>query len=99
MSVDSTTPAELKKENSRELSIVWKDGHKSVYRFRDLRAACLCASCVDERTGERVLDPASIPEDIHPKAANPVGRYGIQFEWSDGHRTGIYAFDYLRQLG
>jgi DUF971 family protein len=28
----------------------------------------------------------------------PVGGYAIQFEFSDGHRTGLYAFDYLKSL-
>ncbi len=96
--LDSTTPSEFKKENDRELKIVWRDSHQSLYRFRDLRGACLCAYCVDERTGVRVLDPDSIPEDIHPLAVNPVGHYGVQFEWSDGHKTGIYSFDYLRAV-
>ncbi|MBI2880859.1 MAG: DUF971 domain-containing protein [Candidatus Tectomicrobia bacterium] len=27
---------------------------------------------------------------------NPVGRYALQFVWSDGHDTGIYSFDFLR---
>jgi DUF971 family protein len=28
-----------------------------------------------------------------------VGAYGIQFHFSDGHRTGIFSFDYLRRIG
>jgi DUF971 family protein len=28
----------------------------------------------------------------------PVGRYALAFEFSDGHQTGIYHFDLLRQL-
>jgi DUF971 family protein len=27
-----------------------------------------------------------------------VGRYAIQFHWSDGHSTGIYTFEHLREL-
>ena len=27
-----------------------------------------------------------------------VGRYAIKVTWADGHDTGIYTFDYLRQL-
>ena len=29
----------------------------------------------------------------------PVGGYAIQFNFSDGHRTGLYSFDYLREVG
>ncbi len=96
--LDATTPLEIKKENDRHLAIEWKDSHKSIYSFRDLRGACSCAACVDEKTGIRILNPALVPEDIHPLNAKPVGRYGVQFQWSDGHSTGIYSFDYLRML-
>jgi DUF971 family protein len=27
-----------------------------------------------------------------------VGRYAIRFHWSDGHSTGIYTFEHLREL-
>jgi DUF971 family protein len=27
-----------------------------------------------------------------------VGRYALNFRWSDGHETGIYSFRYLREL-
>ena len=27
-----------------------------------------------------------------------VGNYAIQFFWDDGHHTGIYTWEYLRQL-
>ena len=29
----------------------------------------------------------------------PVGHYAIQLFFSDGHRSGIYSWDYLRSLG
>jgi DUF971 family protein len=28
----------------------------------------------------------------------PVGRYALQFSWSDGHDTGIYSYALLRRL-
>jgi DUF971 family protein len=39
-----------------------------------------------------------VPEDITPRALQSVGRYAIQIEWSDGHDTGIYPFERLREL-
>src|SRR3989338_244217 len=96
--LNATPPIELKKEDESRLAVFWKDGHKSLYFFRALRGACQCANCVDERTGGRILDPASVDENIRLVSASPVGRYGVQFRWSDGHSTGIYAFDYLRSL-
>ena len=81
------------------LAITWSDGLESRYEVRSLRLACSCAHCVDEWTGEGRLDPGSVPDDVHPLEIRPVGRYAIQIDWSDGHTSGIYPFERLRQLG
>ncbi len=60
--------------------------------------ACRCAHCEDEWTGERRLQAGSVPADIKLLESKPVGRYGLQFVWSDGHSTGIYTFERLRGL-
>jgi DUF971 family protein len=49
-------------------------------------------------TGIRTLRPEQVPEGVYPTAIEYVGRYALQFNWSDGHSTGIYSYDYLRQL-
>jgi DUF971 family protein len=93
------TPAEVGPDESGALlSIRWKDGVESLYRPRDLRLACPCAGCVDEMTGLRTLRPKDVNDDVHPLSIHYVGRYALQFVWSDGHQTGIYPFDYLRRL-
>ena len=98
MSAPSITPVEIRQSGERELSIRWADGRETIYPVRDLRLACACARCVDEWSGEGRLDPASVPEDVRPLRIAPVGRYGIQIHWSDGHETGIYPFRRLREL-
>ena len=80
-------------------SIVWRDGHVSEYLPRMLRLRCRCAGCVDEITGEPLLDADRVPADVIPLAIRHVGRYALAFDWSDGHSTGIYPFEYLRALG
>ena len=80
------------------LSIVWADGHASSYDPAPLRLACRCAHCEDEWTGERRITAGAIPDDIALLAFRPVGRYGYQLEWSDGHNTGIYTFERLREM-
>lgn len=80
------------------LEILWKDGHRSTYEPRSLRCECPCAACVDEMTGRRILRPASVPAGVMPRAIEYVGRYALKFTWSDGHDTGIYPFEYLREL-
>lgn len=94
----SYTPVEIAKEGEGVIRITWDDGHQGRYGTRYLRAACQCAVCVDEWTGERKVTIASIPEDIRALKIAPVGQYGIHIDWSDGHGTGIYAFDVLRKL-
>ena len=80
------------------LAIRWSDGHQAVYTPAPLRLACKCALCEDEWSGEKRLQPAMIPADIRVDAVKPVGRYGLQINWSDGHSTGIYTFDRLRPM-
>jgi len=84
--------------DGKALEIQWKEGHKSVFDPRYLRLNCPCAGCVDEMTGRRTLDSAMVPEGIHPTAIHYVGRYALQFVWSDGHDTGFYTFETLRGL-
>ena len=78
--------------------ITWDDAHESTYPSRYLRFMCSCASCVSERTGERLLKEAMVPEDVHAVRVASVGNYAIQIFWSDGHDTGIYPFERLRQI-
>ncbi len=94
----ATTPARIAQKDARTLSIQWADGSESEYDVRALRLACACAQCVDEWTGAGRLDPARIPEDVHPLRIEGVGRYALQIEWSDGHTTGIYPYRRLRGL-
>lgn len=79
------------------LLIEWDEaGHQALYRARDLRLACPCATCVEEMTGRPLLDPAAVPEGVRPVSVSLVGGYGIQIQWSDGHGAGIYTFERLR---
>jgi len=91
-------PMDISQPTPEQTQIIWKDGHQSRYAARDLRLACLCALCVDEVSRKPLLRAELIPKVVHPKAIHPVGRYAVRFEWSDGHSTGIYTYDYLRSL-
>ena len=91
-------PVEIGRAGAHDVNIAWQDGHVSIYPARALRLTCPCAGCVDEVTGNIRLIATTIPDDVHPLTIHPVGRYAVSIQWSDGHRTGIYAFDYLRKL-
>lgn len=96
----STEPVRVEPtEDGARLRIIWRDGHLSEYEPRTLRLECRCAGCINEFTGKPILDPAAVPEDVHPLAIRYVGRYALAFDWSDRHTTGIYPFELLRTLG
>lgn len=84
----------------RGLVLDWDGaGDRRWYPARWLRLACPCAQCVEEMSGRPLLDPASVADDIRPERIALVGTYGVRVDWSDGHHTGIYTFQWLRRQG
>lgn len=79
--------------------IEWKDGVVHEYAARDLRLSCPCANCIEEGTGRALLDPGTVAKNILLLTSELVGRYGLTFVWSDGHKTGIFAWPLLYELG
>ncbi|HXG95402.1 MAG TPA: DUF971 domain-containing protein [Blastocatellia bacterium] len=92
------TPLEIKKTGPREITVRWDDGHVSQFNTKYLRSECTCANCVSETTGLRILDPATVSEDLTVIGAQHVGRYGVKFTFSDRHDDGIYTWERLREL-
>ena len=80
------------------ISIQWSDGHASVYDAKYLRINCGCAECVEEWSKRTLLGPATVPPDIRAEDYLMVGRYAVQFLWSDAHYTGLYPFRFLRSV-
>jgi ATP-binding protein involved in chromosome partitioning len=97
-STDRPEIAELTQPSESEVRILWQGGHESTYSGYALRLSCRCAICVDKNIGNKGLYEESIRKDVRPLSIDPVGRYAIRFHWSDGHSTGIYTFEHLRQL-
>ena len=80
------------------LLIEWDQaGHHGFFAARDLRLACPCAGCVEEMSGRPLLNPALVSPDVRPLTVALVGAYGLKIGWSDGHSTGIYTFERLRE--
>ena len=84
--------------NETLVYVEWLDGHNSIHSHRDLRLQCRCASCIEEWTKRPLLDPASIPDDVTVLDHIQIGTYAIQFLFSDAHYTGIYTYDFLREI-
>ena len=80
------------------VSITWSDGQMCLYPYRYLRLQCSCAGCVEEMTGRALLNVAMVPDDVIVADYIEVGKYALQFLWTDGHSTGIYPFRMLRRL-
>ncbi len=88
---------------SGAIEIAWSDGHRGVYTPRLLRDACPCATCRERRVepAPAPLLPVLAPSEVAPLAIagmKPVGQYAYSIEFSDGHSSGIYTLDYLREL-
>ena len=96
--INTPRPFKIYRTSQGKLGIEWMDHTRSEFNLWKLRVACPCASCVDEWTGERMLDPQSVPADIALEHIQAVGRYAVGITWSDGHRSGIYTYERLQKL-
>ena len=93
----NTTPKVIRKKDPSRIEIDWADGSQTVYRAAELRRLCPCANCVNEVTGERMLDPTTIPDDLEQRDIRMVGNYAISVQFADGHATGIFTFPFLAE--
>ena len=92
-------PAHLRvRKSERLLEVEWTAENIARIPFKMLRVSCPCAVCVDETTGERILDPATIPEDISPAKLEFTGNYALKVTWADGHDTGLFTWDLLDEI-
>ena len=82
----------------RRLEITWQGNLPTRYDIFQVRCACCCARCVDERTGERILNEANVPSDLGITDLELVGNYAVRISFSDGHDTGIFTWDRLFEL-
>jgi DUF971 family protein len=91
-------PIEIVEETDQRLFIKWSDASENTFDAAFLRKSCPCAGCINEWTGEKILKPGQVSEDLSFLKMSLVGRYALNFRFSDGHETGIYSFQYLRDL-
>lgn len=85
-----------------EVAIKWEDESEGFITMERLRGSSPSA----ETQGETDLMGKQFTSDQKGKdfsgvtvtAWQPVGGYAIKFSFSDGHNTGLYSFDYLKEL-
>jgi DUF971 family protein len=89
------------------VDVVWSDDHRSHYDFAFLREECPCATCNDQRMKKQSAPVGGLPSSsvlpmykpkVTARAAKPLGNYALQFDFSDGHSSGIYSYDHLRAI-
>lgn len=97
-------PTDLKLSDQGSLTIVWNDGWVQEIAPRTLRRACPCARCQAELLAApkpSPLFPMLTPAQARPLGIarmTPVGNYAYTIDFSDGHNSGIYSFEFLRHL-
>jgi len=86
----------------QKLTVTWANGQTNEFSLAKLRSVCPCAACRGEREASSA-NPLAIlksdPTGVRVTGARLMGNYAIQFDWSDGHNTGIFDFRFLRELG
>jgi DUF971 family protein len=95
------TPANIQMIGD-EIAIAWSDGAESFVRHDLLRRASPSAETQGERDvlGNRYGGTGKADfAGVRVLGWEPIGNYALRFEFSDGHRTGLYTYDYLRKLG
>ncbi|MCX6951581.1 MAG: DUF971 domain-containing protein [Verrucomicrobia bacterium] len=85
----------------QEVGIVWDDGAESYFDFEKLRAASPSAANIGETDilGNKYGGdgPKKFP-GVQVVGWAIVGNYAVRFDFSDGHNSGLYSYDYLRKL-
>ena len=98
-------PQSLKLIDPSLLEIVWSDGQRQRYPVRKLREQCPCASCIERRRAppppatELPVISAAEAQPLRIVKMEPAGRYAYAIAFSDGHDTGLFTLEHLRELG
>lgn len=82
---------------SRVLDIGFDDGKQFSLPFELLRVYSPSAEVRGHGAGQEVLQTGK--RNVGLSALAPVGNYAVQAQFSDGHESGIYSWEYLYWLG
>jgi DUF971 family protein len=94
---------DLKKDHG--LTVHWADGRRSFYPIAYLRRMSPSADARELRE-QMTHNPLTVLPGAAAGRGGPltatgavlVGRYAVRISFSDGHDTGIYSWDYLREI-
>lgn len=98
LSPTSPIPTEIKlHQQSKKLEIAFNDGSRFELPCEYLRVFSPSAEVRGHGPGQEVLQVGK--KNVEIKQIEPVGQYAVVLEFSDGHNSGIYSWDYLYDLG
>ena len=80
------------------VTVTFYDGYVAQFDLVTLRQGCPCATCRNMRErGEDSWPRPDSPVPLRVEHAELHGAWGLNITWNDGHNTGIYPFELLRQ--
>lgn len=110
MAAPTGKPREIQRISGQGLRVVWQNGVETELSSRVLRTNCPCAACREERGDSSHQKPlggkqsvlriieSTVETELDLLEVLPVGNYAVSLKWGDGHHTGIYDWDLLREL-
>ncbi|HYC57179.1 MAG TPA: P-loop NTPase [Candidatus Binatia bacterium] len=88
-------PVDISRDDAaRIVRVRWSDDVTTSYTYSGLRGWCPCAQCQGHSGQTRFVEV----DDPMLVGHEGVGRYAIRFLWADGHSTGMYSYDWLREI-
>lgn len=103
--MDTPPPVSLNLDKDKGLTVEWPDGEVSFYPIAHLRRMSPSAEAREQRK-EIKSNPLTVLKSTGSPGAGPlralsaelVGNYALRIVFSDGHKTGIYSWRYLREI-
>ena len=98
-------PNKIELVSSDCLQIKWNDGQTRQYVVNELRENCPCATCNEKRKAvpppptELTVITVEETQPLRITKMEPTGRYAYAIHFSDGHDTGLFTLESLRELG
>lgn len=96
--MSSSIPDEIKlHKSSATLELIYSDGNSHSLSAEFLRVHSPSAEVRGHGKGQEVLQSGK--RDVAILRIEPVGNYAIKLSFDDRHDSGIYSWDYLKELG
>ncbi len=100
---DKYKPVSIEVYNTEQyLEVEWKDGHKTELSLFGLRKNCPCVMCRGghDKMGrfEPELFRVEPTREFRITSAEAVGNHALKIDWDDGHNSGMYRWELIRQM-